>query len=339
MLRLGILGAATIAPEAIIKPATHLSNVTVQAVAARDRRRAAAFASRWDIPRVADDYRSLVESDDIDAIYVSLPAANHAEWTRWGAQNGKHVLCEKPFTVTAKQAERALNEASSAGVVVMDAYHYHYHPFFAEIRASVPALGQITHITGGYRNTVGDFPVYWDRRLGGGSLLHFGAYPLHCMRTIMGREPVVSSARAAVLGGVDIALEAELDFAGIDGYLCTSMAYPKGFDSWLTITGTAGHLHATNLICPQYSLNPPRWLPESWDWDAQLTVTIGSEVTCHRPKPGPSTYQLQLQAFADAIEGVADEVIDASGVLDQAVAIDAIHEKAGVPRDEAFEPS
>ncbi len=330
MIRLGILGAATIAPEAIVKPASQLARVTVAAVAARDKNRAAAFAARWDIPRVFDDYRSLVETDEVDAIYIALPAAYHAEWTRRGAMNRKHVLCEKPFSVTAKEAEKALGEASRTGVVVMDGYHYHHHPYFAEVRDSLPALGQITHIAAGYRNTVGDFPVYWDKELGGGALLHFGAYPLHSMRTVLGQEPVVTSARAALFRGLDIAVEAELDFAGVEGYLRTSMAHPKGFDNWLSVTGTDGHLHATNLICPQYSSSPPRWLPQGWDWRAQLEVTIGDEVRRHQAKPGPSSYQLQLQAFADAVEGVADDGIDPTGTLAQMVAIDAIREKGGI---------
>jgi predicted dehydrogenase len=332
VVRIGILGAATIAPEAVIKPASQLATVTVEAVASRDHQRAVDFAARWNIPRVEKDYESLIESDHIDAVYISLPAAYHAEWTRRAAENDKHVLCEKPFTVTAKQAESALSETNKTGVVVMDAYHYFYHPYFAAIRSSLDAIGEVEHISAGYRNAIDSLPVYWDERLGGGSLLHFGSYPLHCMRTLTGKEPVVTSARAVVVRGVDIALEAELDFDGVPGYLCTSMAHPGGFDNWLTVTGTAGKLHATNFVCPQYSLGAPKWLPRSWDWSAGLTVTVGSEVTHHPASHGPSTYQLQLQAFADAIEGVADRPFGATAMLAQMVAIDTLHEGAGVSR-------
>ena len=103
-VRFGILGAARIAPAALIRPATSNPEVTVEAVAARDPVRAAGYATRHRIPRVADSYEAIITDPDIDAVYVPLPNSLHAEWTMAALAAGKHVLCEKPFTSNADEA-------------------------------------------------------------------------------------------------------------------------------------------------------------------------------------------------------------------------------------------
>src|SRR5690242_789177 len=95
-VRMGILGAARIAPSAAIKPARNVAEAEVTAVAARDRGRAEAFAEKHRVPKVCDSYAALVADPDIDAIYNPLPNGLHAEWTIAALESGKHVLCEKP---------------------------------------------------------------------------------------------------------------------------------------------------------------------------------------------------------------------------------------------------
>src|SRR5690242_7714559 len=95
-LRIGVLGAARITPNALIKPARALPEVSVTAVAARDPERAQAFAKKHGIPRTHASYGDLLADPNIDAIYNPLPNALHAEWTIAALRAGKHVLCEKP---------------------------------------------------------------------------------------------------------------------------------------------------------------------------------------------------------------------------------------------------
>src|SRR5262249_20853387 len=127
-VRIGILGAARIAPSAVIKPAQHCAEATVAAVAARDRSRAEAFAAKHGVPNVRDSYDALIADPEIDAIYNPLPNGLHAEWTIAALEAGKHVLCEKPFTANTKEAEDVAGVATRAGRVVMEAFHYRYHP-------------------------------------------------------------------------------------------------------------------------------------------------------------------------------------------------------------------
>src|SRR3954469_7325218 len=127
-VRIGILGAARIAPNAVIKPAPNVQDAQIVAVAARDRSRADEFASKHGIPTVHDSYTALIANPNVDAIYNPLPNGLHAEWTIAALAAGKHVRCEKPFTANAKEAEDVAVVADRTGLVVMEAFHYRYHP-------------------------------------------------------------------------------------------------------------------------------------------------------------------------------------------------------------------
>src|SRR6478752_3824320 len=104
-LRFGILGAARIAPAALIRPARHVADARVVAVAARDRDKATVHTS----------YDALLADPDVDAIYNPLPNGLHGKWTRAALAAGKHVLCEKPFTANADEASEVAAVAASSG--------------------------------------------------------------------------------------------------------------------------------------------------------------------------------------------------------------------------------
>jgi hypothetical protein len=147
-VRIGTLGAARITPGALVKPARNSSEAELVAVAARDRTRADAFASKHGIPTVHDSYDTLLADPSIDAIYNPLPNGLHAEWTIAALEAGKHVLCEKPFTANAKEAEAVAAVASGTGLVVMEAFHYRYHPLAERMREIVERgeLGQLRRV-------------------------------------------------------------------------------------------------------------------------------------------------------------------------------------------------
>jgi predicted dehydrogenase len=131
-LRIGILGAASIAPSALIKPANGSGGeVVVAAVAARAAARAQAFAAEHGIAGVHDSYDALIADPDLDAVYNPLPNSLHGRWTRAALAGGKHVLCEKPFTANAAEAREVAQLAAKSDRVVMEAFHYRYHPLLA----------------------------------------------------------------------------------------------------------------------------------------------------------------------------------------------------------------
>jgi predicted dehydrogenase len=126
-VRFGILGAARIAPFAMLKPAAEQSEAEVTAVAARDLERARRFAAKHKIPSAYGSYAQLLADPGIDAVYIAVPNGLHGRWTKAALEAGKHVLCEKPFTANAEEAASVAEAARHSGMVVMEAFHYRYH--------------------------------------------------------------------------------------------------------------------------------------------------------------------------------------------------------------------
>ncbi len=129
---------------ALINPAKDNAEVVVAAVAARDGSRAQAFAAKHHIARVHDDYDMLIADPDIDAIYNPLPNGLHGKWTRAALAAGKHMLCEKPFTANAAEAREIAELAATSDRVVMEAFHYRYHPLALRVEEIIASgeLGQ-----------------------------------------------------------------------------------------------------------------------------------------------------------------------------------------------------
>lgn len=137
-IRIGILGAARIVPQALLGPARRVPEVAVVAVAARDAARAQAFARKHRIPQVYASYAELVADPLIDAIYNPLPNGLHGVWTMRALAAGKHVLCEKPFTANAAEAQQVADVAAAhPDRVLMEAFHYRYHPLAARMQAII----------------------------------------------------------------------------------------------------------------------------------------------------------------------------------------------------------
>ncbi|MDE3086008.1 MAG: Gfo/Idh/MocA family oxidoreductase [Acidobacteriota bacterium] len=318
---MGVLGAARIAPAAVVRPARAVPDVVVTAVAARDRARAEAFAGRHGIPRVLPDYRSLVEDPDLDAVYIPLPNGLHGAWTTAALAAGKHVLCEKPFTANVDEAMAVQQAAArTPGLVVMEAFHYRYHPLFARVRHLLEegAVGTVRHV-----DTRLCFPllrrgdIRWDLGLAGGALMDAGCYTVHMLRHLAGVEPTVTAARARLARpGVDRFLQATYDLpGGATGRTTCSMRSTHLLDAGFTVAGDAGVIRVLNPLAPQVF--------------HRVSVRTGGCRRVERSVRRP-TYEFQLEAFADAVlRGVAPVTGVDDAVANMAV-IDAVYRAAGL---------
>jgi predicted dehydrogenase len=277
----------------LIKPARTVDGVRVAAIAARDPLRAQAFARKHRVPRVCDSYAELIADPDIDAIYNPLPNGLHAEWTLAALAAGKHVLCEKPFTANATQATAVAQAAGDR--VVMEAFHYRYHPLAARM-AEIVHSGEIGEIESVQTAMCFPLPKFSDIRysyaLAGGALMDAGCYALHCLRLLGPGEPTVTDARALTLRNdprVDRAMVIELSFPnGATGRAQTSMWSSTLLRISATVTGSLGSLAVTNFVAPQF---PHRF-----------TVTVGDSKRRESFSRIP-TYTYQLAAFAAAVGG------------------------------------
>jgi len=112
---------------------------------ARDEAKAKAFATKHAIPKVYSTYEALLEDPEIQAVYIPTPNALHHKWTIAALKAGKHVLCEKPLANNEKEAQEMVDTAKETGKVLMEAFHYRYHPAAQRVR-DIVASGELGEI-------------------------------------------------------------------------------------------------------------------------------------------------------------------------------------------------
>jgi predicted dehydrogenase len=319
-VRIGILGAARIAPAAVIKPARSNPEAVVTAVAARDRSRADAFASKHGIPKVHDTYAALLADPEIDAIYNPLPNGLHAEWTIAALDAGKHVLCEKPFTANAKEAEAVAAVATRTGQVVMEAFHYRYHPLAHRMREIVESgeLGEIRRVETALCFPLPKFSdIRYQYDLAGGATMDVGTYTVHTARLLGCEEPEVVSAEAKLrTPDVDRAMRAELKFpSGHTGRITCSMWSTSLVKTTARVTGDRGEMRVINPTAPQL-------------WHHMRVKSGGNSRTEKFPRR--PTYEYQLDAFCAAVlRGEPTLTPPADSIANMRV-LDAIYVAAGM---------
>lgn len=322
IIRFGMLGAARIAPRALIYPCMDEPRAQVTSVAARAPERAAEFARQHGIPVVLDSYDALIEHPEIDAVYIPLPISAHCEWTLRALAAGKHVLCEKSFASNAEQAERMAAAAWYSGCIAMDAFHYRYHPLFHRAREIVASgrLGDIEEIDAVFRAPVtnpGDIRL--DYALSGGATMDIGCYPISWIRHISAQQPHVLDANAETgPPEVDVALSATLALAdGAIARVIGDMRPNCRFRASLTVSGSDGRMHVSNPLLPQTG--------HSLELSVQGEDAVEIEVFDRR-----ASYSYQLDAFLDAVKLGATLLTDADDAVRQMRIVDGCYQAAGL---------
>jgi predicted dehydrogenase len=321
-LRIGVLGAARIAPMALVQPARKLPEVEVVAVAARDPSRARKFASKHGIPRVHADYGALLADPDIDAVYNPLPNGLHCDWTIRALEAGKHVLCEKPLASNAEEAQRMARAAEQTGRALVEAFHWRYHPLAGRMKEIVDggALGAVRHIEAHLCFPMpfpGDIRYRYD--LGGGATMDLGCYTISILRFLAGAEPEVVRAEAALSSPqVDRAMKADFRFAdGRTGRIHCSLFSSALFRVRATVQGEDGELSVFNPMAPHLF--------------HRLTLRTAAGKKTEKV-PGDATYTCQLRAFAAHVRGEERMPTDAAHGVANMQVIDAIYDAAGLER-------
>lgn len=319
MIRIGVLGAAGIAPPALIQPARRRGDVLVTAVASRRPEAAKQFAREHELQTAYGSYDELLDDDSLDVIYNALPPSEHARWTIAALEHGKHVLCEKPAAMNAQEARAMVAAADAAERRLMEAFHYYYHPLTAHVVDLVRSrqLGDIEEVQGTFAVQIPFDPasIRHDPAAGGGALMDLGCYPVHWLRTVMCEEPAVLQASATPNPlGVDETIEATMRFpSGATGRISASMAI-EGFAASLVVKGTAGSVEINNPLHPHYGHS------------VQLTV---DGVTSTATVDGQATYDYQLDALVTAIARGEDAPTSGADIIGNMAVIDAIYEAAG----------
>lgn len=277
-MNLGILGAGRIAATMAeaIRQLNQSGNHTVKlyAVAARDLGRAQTFAMENGVERAFGSYEEMLEDPALDFVYIATPHSHHYQQIKLCADHGKHVLCEKAFTVNARQAQEALSYAKARGVLVTEAIWTRYQPMrdkIAEVLAS-GVIGQPTMLTANLC-----YPVTGKERLvrpelAGGALLDVGVYALNFAEMVFGRAQSVHGSCTKGETGVDFTDSMTLTWQ--DGKMavlnaaCNCVSDRQGI-----VYGTRGFLVVENINNPQgYKVYDEQYrLVEQADCPAQLT--------------------------------------------------------------------
>ncbi|MEV7097974.1 Gfo/Idh/MocA family oxidoreductase [Amycolatopsis sp. NPDC051045] len=223
-LRWGLLAAGTIAAH-FAEGVGESEHGVLAAVAARDAGRAQEFAARFGIPKAYGSYEELLADPDVDAVYVSTPHAMHKQWAIAAAEAGKHVLCEKPLTITAADAEEVIAAARAHDVFLMEAFMYRLHPQTRRLAEliSAGAIGEVRAVdtTFSFDSNPEETARLSDPALGGGGILDVGCY---C--TSLARLVAQAATGQDVVEPTEVSGMAHLSATGVDEWATGLLRLP-----------------------------------------------------------------------------------------------------------------
>lgn len=196
-LRWGIIGLGNIAHH-FVKDLALVKEANITAVASRTMDKAKAFAREYNIPIAFDNYSDLLESHEVDVVYIATPHTSHAELSILAMNHKKHVLCEKPLGVNRQEVEKMISASQQNGVFLMEALWSRFNPAIKKVKELVDqgAIGPLAYLHA-------DFAFYaLDRdlkgrvlnpKLAGGSLLDIGIYPIFLSYLLLGKPMSIFS--------------------------------------------------------------------------------------------------------------------------------------------------
>jgi predicted dehydrogenase len=254
-VRWGILGTGAIARQ-FVQGLRFVPDAEVFAVGSRSEASAAKFAVKRNIPRRHASYEDLASDPDVDVVYIATPHPFHAENATLCLQAGKAVLCEKPFSVNAAEAERVVELARERGLFIMEGMWTRFFPLMEEVRwlDSEGTIGEVRmlNVDFGFRAGLDPASRLFDPKLGGGALLDVGVYCVSFASMILGQPS--GSVGLSHLGetGVDEQASVVLEHEG--GRLANlSIGIRTTTPQEATIMGTEGYVR----------IHAPWWRPMS----------------------------------------------------------------------------
>jgi predicted dehydrogenase len=316
-MQFGVLSTANIGRKAVI-PGIRTAGHEVTAIASRSAERATAVATDLDIERSYGSYRALLGDGELDAVYVPLPNAHHAEWTREAADAGLDVLCEKPLAVDAGEARALGDYCDDTGITLMEAFMYRYHP--KTERAAEVVADELEDVRGAFATF--QFPlrgrpddIRLDADLAGGSLMDVGCYAVSVLRTLLG-EPQRVRARALDTRdcGVDTHLAGSFEYEGATAQL--SCSFDTQAEQRYRVEAENGWLEVDGAFNPGDAGEPQ-----------SITYQVdGREVT--ETFDPVDQYAEQVRHFVDCVENDRRPRTDADEAVANMAAIDALYESA-----------
>ena len=290
-----MLGAAFIAGRAVIPAIGAARNGRLVSIASRNPDRARELASRHSFARVAASYEAILEDHEVDAVYIPLVNSLHREWTLKALAAGKHVLCEKPLAMNAAEADEMAGAADRAGLHLMEAFMYRFHP---RTRAFVESVRDPLFVQASFGFQIKEPSNYRMRSsLGGGALLDVGCYAVSGTRWILG-EPTEVFATASHDDRKD----------GVDLTASALLRFPSGSTASLWASMESPEVQRLDIV--------------------ERGGTKRLEVPFTSPPDPDDPYQLMVESFADSVIENQPVAIPTSDSIANMKVLDRIRERA-----------
>ena len=313
-IRIGVLGCADIARRRMLPALAASRGISLVAVAGRDGARARETAARYGCAAVTG-YDALLARDDLDAVYVPLPIALHAEWVEAALRSGRHVLAEKPLTGDPDTTRRLLELARERGLVVMENVMFVHHPQHAAVRRLVSecAIGRLKMLTATF--TIPELPsdnIRYRPDLGGGALMDVGLYPVRAASHLLGsRLEVVGAALRSDPGRQVETSGAALLVSPEDVLVHIGFGIGVGYRSAYELCGSEGSIRLANAFTPAADHHPVLMVERA----------TGTEPVVLEPCDQVAA---SVAAFVSGIRAGRGGLLDAEDCLEQARLLSAI---------------
>jgi predicted dehydrogenase len=322
-LRWGVLSTANIGLKKVLPAMLQGQYTSLVAIASRDLAKAQEAAAALGLPTAYGSYEELLADPNIDAVYIPLPNHLHVPWTIKAAEAGKHVLCEKPISLTAAEAKTLLAVRARTGVKIGEAFMVNCHPQWLRLRELLRQgrIGELRSVFGffSYFN-INPSNIRNQVDSGGGALMDIGCYLIHASRYAFSQEPmrVISTIERDPQMQTDRLTSAMLDFPGGQAiFTCSTQMVPYQRIHFL---GTRGRIEL------EIPFNAPPDSPTRLFIDEGGDL-FGGDITTER-FPVCDQYTLQGDAFSLAVLQGTDVPVSVEDAIGNMAVIEAIFNSA-----------
>lgn len=319
-VRWGVLGVAEIATGRVI-PALQTSTLCViEAIASRNHERARAAAAAFNIARSYGSYDALLQDPAIEAVYIPLPNHLHLEWSAKALEAGKHVLCEKPMTVTAAETRTLIALRDRTGLHIEEAFMVHHHPQWRTVQELVrnEVIGQVRAVHSSYSFTLGNRESYrFQKDRGGGVIYDLASYGATICRLLFAASPVrvMACADFDPHSGIDQQITALLEFPGGQASITASFIATRyqhteiiGTNGWIRLDYPFAHAEPSSCCL---------YIGDSTSVGAKPARTISFDPV--------NQYTLQGDQFSRRVRGLTASSRTLEDTLANMGVIEALH--------------
>lgn len=251
MIKMAILGAGGIATK-MADTIIRMEEVEAYAVAARNLERAQLFADTYGFKKAYGSYEEMLEDEEVQFVYVATPHSHHFKHAKMSLQAGKHVLCEKAFTVNADQAKELFALAKEKRLLITEAIWTRYMPSRRIINDVITSgvIGEVSSLTANLGYALQGIERIWSCELAGGALLDVGVYPINFALMALSGSVKDIKATAIFKNGVDMMNSINLIFEDDKMAVLHSCVNAKT-NRMGVISGTKGYIEVTNINNPK----------------------------------------------------------------------------------------